>query len=365
MAPRMPATTSSEAIHSSHHSDRVLRSFAVELRQLRSVEAVARHRHFTRAAEELHVAQSALSHQIRRLEQELGTPLFERTSRRVTPDRGRPGDRRSSPPRPRGGRRRTRGGRRAPRRPARPHLDRRAPARRRPRRPRAARALQPSPPGRRGRPPRGHRRRHAPLPGRRRARRRLLPARRRDPRRARRPSDSADEEVVAAFAPDRAPPAPDVGVGRARRSTRSSRRAAARPSPRRSDELFAEAGQPLHLALESGDPFLLRSLAARGFAHGDPASVVQRPGRSRARGAQPAPRRPPARGARLAPRAQPPARGTHVHRLRPARDGRRAVGRARGGTAGPAARAWSQPPRTRRRPPCRARRPLAAGAGSG
>ncbi|HEX5617454.1 MAG TPA: LysR family transcriptional regulator [Solirubrobacteraceae bacterium] len=57
----------------------------MELRQLRSVEAVARHRHFTRAAEELHVAQSALSHQIRKLEQELGTPLFERTSRRVIP----------------------------------------------------------------------------------------------------------------------------------------------------------------------------------------------------------------------------------------------------------------------------------------
>jgi LysR family transcriptional regulator, transcription activator of glutamate synthase operon len=57
----------------------------MELRQLRSVEAVARHRHFTRAAEELHLAQSALSHQIRRLEQELGTPLFERTSRRVAP----------------------------------------------------------------------------------------------------------------------------------------------------------------------------------------------------------------------------------------------------------------------------------------
>jgi LysR family transcriptional regulator, transcription activator of glutamate synthase operon len=55
----------------------------VELRQLRYVEAVARHRHFTRAAEELHVAQSALSHQIRRLEAELGSELFERTSRRV------------------------------------------------------------------------------------------------------------------------------------------------------------------------------------------------------------------------------------------------------------------------------------------
>jgi DNA-binding transcriptional LysR family regulator len=57
----------------------------VELRQLRYVEAVERRRHFTRAAEELHVAQSALSHQIKRLEAELGTELFERTSRRVTP----------------------------------------------------------------------------------------------------------------------------------------------------------------------------------------------------------------------------------------------------------------------------------------
>ena len=65
--------------------DRVLRSIAVELRQLRAVEAVARLCHFTRTAEELHVAQSALSHQISQLERELGTPLFERTSRRVRP----------------------------------------------------------------------------------------------------------------------------------------------------------------------------------------------------------------------------------------------------------------------------------------
>ena len=57
----------------------------MELRQLRYVEAVERHRHFTRAAEELHVAQSALSHQVRRLEAELGTELFARTSRTVVP----------------------------------------------------------------------------------------------------------------------------------------------------------------------------------------------------------------------------------------------------------------------------------------
>lgn len=57
----------------------------MEIRQLRYVEAVARHRHFTRAAAELHVAQSALSQQVRRLEDELGTKLFERTSRSVVP----------------------------------------------------------------------------------------------------------------------------------------------------------------------------------------------------------------------------------------------------------------------------------------
>ncbi|MDQ2675250.1 MAG: LysR family transcriptional regulator [Actinomycetota bacterium] len=47
------------------------------------MEAVARHRHFTRAAEELHVAQSALSAQVRRLEAELGTQLLRRTTRSV------------------------------------------------------------------------------------------------------------------------------------------------------------------------------------------------------------------------------------------------------------------------------------------
>ncbi|WP_207894624.1 LysR family transcriptional regulator [Tamaricihabitans halophyticus] len=55
----------------------------MELQQLRYVLAVAETRNFTRAAENCFVVQSALSHQIKSLEQELGFQLFARTSRRV------------------------------------------------------------------------------------------------------------------------------------------------------------------------------------------------------------------------------------------------------------------------------------------
>lgn len=50
---------------------------------MRYVIAVAETNSFTRAAERCLVVQSALSHQIARLERELGAKLFERTSRRV------------------------------------------------------------------------------------------------------------------------------------------------------------------------------------------------------------------------------------------------------------------------------------------
>ena len=56
----------------------------MELRQLRYLVALADERHFTRAAEREHVAQLALSQQIRRLEEETGLALVERTTRQVT-----------------------------------------------------------------------------------------------------------------------------------------------------------------------------------------------------------------------------------------------------------------------------------------
>ena len=55
----------------------------MEIRQLRSAVAIARRLSFTAAAEELALAQPALSQQIAALERELGVRLFERTNRRV------------------------------------------------------------------------------------------------------------------------------------------------------------------------------------------------------------------------------------------------------------------------------------------
>jgi DNA-binding transcriptional LysR family regulator len=236
----------------------------VELRQLRCVEAVARHRHFTRAADELHVAQSALSHQIQRLERELGTPLFERTSRRVVPtDAGRVIAARA---------------RRvfAELDGAREEVDDLRGVRR-------GRiwigALLPAGaidvPGLLARFSQAH-------PGVEIGLRegiaddmfRRLAADELDAAFCLLAGEIPDElaverlshdEVVAAFAPDRAPEAQQVtAADLGQQPIVALRRGSAITYV--VDQRFAEAGRPLHLALESGDPFLLRSLAARGFA---------------------------------------------------------------------------------------------------
>lgn len=57
------------------------RSLTVSLNGLKAFESAARHLSFTAAAAELGVTQSAISHQIKLLEERLGTPLFRRTPR--------------------------------------------------------------------------------------------------------------------------------------------------------------------------------------------------------------------------------------------------------------------------------------------
>jgi LysR family glycine cleavage system transcriptional activator len=53
------------------------------LRSFRVLEAAARHQNYTRAADELHLTHSAVSHQIHALESTLGVRLFERSGRQM------------------------------------------------------------------------------------------------------------------------------------------------------------------------------------------------------------------------------------------------------------------------------------------
>jgi DNA-binding transcriptional LysR family regulator len=57
---------------------------AVELRHLEYFVAVAAELNFSRAAQRIHVVQSALSASVSRLERELGVELFDRSKRQIT-----------------------------------------------------------------------------------------------------------------------------------------------------------------------------------------------------------------------------------------------------------------------------------------
>ena len=61
---------------------------AVSLRDLALVQAVHQHGNFNSAARAMHISPSGLSHQVQKVEQALGAPLFERGGRRIVPTGG-------------------------------------------------------------------------------------------------------------------------------------------------------------------------------------------------------------------------------------------------------------------------------------
>ena len=56
---------------------------AITLKQLRLLEAIARHNSFTLAANEMYLSQPAVSQQIKSLEEEIGLPLFDKANKQI------------------------------------------------------------------------------------------------------------------------------------------------------------------------------------------------------------------------------------------------------------------------------------------
>ena len=94
-------------MHCRQHS--IAQAHSLDLRQLRQVLAIAESRNYLRAAEALHISQSALSRSIQSLEATLGVTLFDRYKRNVEPTEfGPTGDRTCAVARPCGARSRSR-----------------------------------------------------------------------------------------------------------------------------------------------------------------------------------------------------------------------------------------------------------------
>src|SRR6266403_3630996 len=83
MDPRHNVVTCRRSHRSTAEEIRVSARGSMELRHLRCFAVVAKTCHFGQAAEQLHVAQPAVSHAIRQLEAELDVTLFNRTTRQV------------------------------------------------------------------------------------------------------------------------------------------------------------------------------------------------------------------------------------------------------------------------------------------
>src|SRR5690348_3545826 len=83
-----PVQSGTNAFDDMQHSMISTALAAVSLRDLALVQAVHRQGSFNSAARAMHISPSGLSHQVQKVEQALGAPLFERGGRKVVPTAG-------------------------------------------------------------------------------------------------------------------------------------------------------------------------------------------------------------------------------------------------------------------------------------